>query len=541
MNSIVSDKPLINLKHSAIKWPWSVSQQTLQADIKSALQQLDKPIYIAKNGNTFAVSDQLADDTAKQTCEVVAFAQALSAQELGCAEFKAAHNVKYAYHGGAMANGIASVELVIALGKAGLLCSFGAAGLVPDVIEESIKQIQNALPNGPYAVNLIHAPNEEALEAGAVERFLKLGVKTVEASAYLALTEHIVHYRVAGLSLSSDGSINIGHKVIAKISRTEVAEKFMSPAPQKLLDKLLGAGKITEQQAQLALKVPMADDITAEADSGGHTDNRPFLSLLPTIIKQRDQLQAKFNYQEMIRVGAGGGVGTPESALAAFNMGAAYIVLGSVNQACVEAGASEHTRKLLADVEMADVTMAPAADMFEMGVKLQVVKRGSMFAMRANKLYELYNKYPSIEAIPEEERSRLEKQIFRQSLDDIWQTTIVFFNERDPQMLARAMDDPKRKMALIFRWYLGLSSRWSNLGEKGREMDYQIWAGPSLGAFNSWVKESYLADYKKRKAVDVALHILHGAAYLQRVNSLKYQGIEFDNSIASYQVEKALA
>ncbi|MFT5852521.1 MAG: trans-AT polyketide synthase/acyltransferase/oxidoreductase domain-containing protein, partial [Colwellia sp.] len=43
-----------------------------------------------------------------------------------------------------------------------------------------------------------------------------------------------------------------------------------------------------------------------------------------------------------------------------------------LNQACVEAGASEYTRKLLASVEMADVTMAPAADMFEMGVKLQV-------------------------------------------------------------------------------------------------------------------------------------------------------------------------
>ena len=85
-------------------------------------------------------------------------------------------------------------------------------------------------------------------------------------------------------------------------------------------------------------------------------------------------------------------------------MGAAYIVTGSINQACVEAGASEHTRKLLATTEMADVTMAPAADMFEMGVKLQVVKRGTLFPMRANKLYEIYTRYDSIEAIPVDER-----------------------------------------------------------------------------------------------------------------------------------------
>ncbi|MEH6454055.1 MAG: PfaD family polyunsaturated fatty acid/polyketide biosynthesis protein, partial [Psychromonas sp.] len=305
-------------------------------------------------------------------------------------------------------------------------------------------------------------------------------------------------------------------------------------APQKLLDKLLAQNKITPLQAELAKRVPMADDITAEADSGGHTDNRPFLTLLPSIIALRDEIQAQYNFTPALRVGAGGGIGTPEATLAAYNMGAAYIVLGSVNQACVEAGASEHTRKLLASVEMADVTMAPAADMFEMGVKLQVVKRGTMFAMRANKLYDLYMAYDSIEAIPADERLRIEKQIFRQNLDDVWAGTIDFFHERDPEMLARAKNSPKRKMALIFRWYLGLSSRWSNIGEAGREMDYQIWAGPSLGAFNSWVKGTYLEEYTQRKAVDVALHLLKGAAYLQRVNQLKLQGVKLPNNLLSY-------
>ncbi|MDA7745734.1 PfaD family polyunsaturated fatty acid/polyketide biosynthesis protein [Psychromonas sp.] len=537
------NKTLIEINKANIDWSWQVEVPELKNDeqsIKQALLSIDKPLYLADKDGHLSVCHQLATTKAEELTSVLGFAQAIKAEDLGCDEFKKAHGVKYAYHGGAMANAIASVELVIALGQAGFLCSFGAAGLIPDVIEDSIKRIQRALPNGPFAVNLIHAPSEEALESGAVERFLKLGVRTVEASAFLGLTEHIVYYRVAGLSQNADGSINIQNKVIAKISRTEVAEKFMSPAPQKILDKLLAAGKISALQAELALQVPMADDITAEADSGGHTDNRPFLTLLPTIIQLRDQIQSKYNYVVPLRVGAGGGIGTPESTLAAFNMGAAYIVLGSVNQACIEAGASEHTRKLLANVEMADVTMAPAADMFEMGVKLQVVKRGSMFAMRANKLYELYSSYPSIEAIPVMEREKVEKQIFRQNLDQVWETTMAFFHERDPEMLARVKDDPKRKMALIFRWYLGLSSRWSNIGEKGREMDYQIWAGPSLGAFNSWVKNSYLADFDQRKAVDVALHLLTGAAYLVRVNQLKYQGVSIDSGLLSYRPEKRL-
>lgn len=520
-----------------VNWGWTVDASSIKTDataIRAALMDLQQPLYVAKSGQQIGIANSTATASNASQTDVLAFAQNLTPEDLGDEAFKKQHGVKYAYHGGAMANGIASVELVVALGKAGFLCSFGAAGLVPDAVEAAIRRIQAQLPNGPYAVNLIHAPAEEALERGAVERFLKLGVKTVEASAYLGLTEHIVWYRLAGLSKNADGTVNIGNKVIAKVSRTEVGRRFMEPAPAKLVNKLLAQDKITQEQAELGKLVPMADDITAEADSGGHTDNRPFLTLLPSIIALRDEVQAKYNFSPALRVGAGGGIGTPESTLAAFNMGAAYIVLGSVNQACVEAGASEHTRKLLSTVEMADVTMAPAADMFEMGVKLQVLKRGTMFAMRANKLYELYVNYASIEDIPAVEREKIEKQIFRTNLDEIWAGTISFFKERDPDMLARAMDNPKRKMALIFRWYLGLSSRWSNIGEKGREMDYQIWAGPSLGAFNSWVKGTYLADYTQRKGADVALHLLKGAAYLQRVNQLKLLGVEFDTSLSGY-------
>ena len=136
----------------------------------------------------------------------------------------------------------------------------------------------------------------------------------------------------------------------------------------------------------------MADDITVEADSGGHTDNRPLVSAFPAILNLRDEIQALHPERTPVRIGAAGGIATPASALAAFMMGAAYIITGSVNQACVESGASDHTRSLLAQAEMTDVTMAPASDMFEMGVQVQVLKRGTMFAMRAQKLYEIYKR-----------------------------------------------------------------------------------------------------------------------------------------------------
>jgi PfaD family protein len=170
---------------------------------------------------------------------------------------------------------------------------------------------------------------------------------------------------------------------------------------------------------------------------------------------------------------------------------------------------------------MADVIMAPAADMFEMGVRVQVLKRGTMFAMRAQKLYDMYKEYNSITEIPLKERQRIEKTIFKANLDDIWDQTEQFFSQRDPVQIARARQDERYKMALIFRWYLGLSSHWSNKGEKGREMDYQIWCGPAMGAFNDWVQDTYLSQPQNRRVVEVAQQILTGAALLSRVNLLK--------------------
>ena len=335
--------------------------------------------------------------------------------------------------------------------------------------------------------------------------------------------------------------INIQHHIIAKLSRKEVARHFLSPAPADLVARLVEEGKITTQQADLARYVPMADDITVEADSGGHTDNRPLVCLMPTMLALRDEMQAKFNYAQPVRVGAAGGISTPHSALAALMMGAAYIVTGSVNQACVEAGTSEHTRNLLAQADMADVAMAPSADMFEMGVKVQVLKRGTMFAPRASKLYEVYSRYSTWDDVPLAERERLETTVLKRKYADIWADTVKFFTERDPSQLERANRDAHQQMALVFRWYLGLSSRWSNNGEKGREMDYQIWCGPSMGSFNDWVRGTYLEQPASRRVVDVARHILTGAAYFTRLRALTMTGISLPAELERYTPNQPLA
>ena len=80
-----------------------------------------------------------------------------------------------------------------------------------------------------------------------VELLLSNGVRLVEASAYLDLTPPIVRYRRRGLG----GRPN---RVIAKVSRVEVATKFLSPPPERIARELVAAGHITQQQAALAAR-----------------------------------------------------------------------------------------------------------------------------------------------------------------------------------------------------------------------------------------------------------------------------------------------
>ena len=206
-------------------------------------------------------------------------------------------------------------------------------------------------------------------------------------------------------------------------------------------------------------------------------------------------------------------------------MGADYLVTGSINQACREAGTSDTVRQMLSEAGQADVTMAPAADMFEMGVKVQVLKRGTMFPLRAGKLYELYTNHDRYEDIPESQRKILERDFFRRSFREEWAHTKAFFMNRDPKQVEWAETNPKHQMALVFRSYLGQSSNWANTGEPSRKIDYQIWCGPAIGAFNQWVKGTFLELAQNRQVVVIALNILLGAAMVTRRQWLQQQGI----------------
>jgi hypothetical protein len=81
-------------------------------------------------------------------------------------------------------------------------------------------------------------------------------------------------------------------------------------------------------------------------------------------------------------------------------------------------------------------------------------------------------------------------------------------------------------MALVFRWYLGQAAHWAKDGDSSRTIDYQIWCGPAMGAFNEWAAGSFLQSPERRTVATVARNILFGAALLTRANFLRYQNMQ---------------
>jgi PfaD family protein len=495
--------------------------------ITSCLRRIREPLYIvtdARGRGPGVLTDGGA--ALEDGYRLVGILPPVYPERLGDRGFCDAHRVRFPYVAGEMANGIANTRLVTALARAEMLAFFGAAGLQLEAVERAIGELADNLGDGSgWGINLIHTPSQPGFEDRVAELLLHRGVTTISASAFMDLTPAVVRCAAAGLTRDTAGRIVRPRQIFAKASRPEVARKFMAPAPPELLAVLLARGHITEDETRLAAQVPVAEDVTVEADSGGHTDNRPLGAMLPAILRMRDEACTRYRYSRPVRVGAAGGLGSPQGVAAAFALGADYVLTGSVNQLAAESGISDDARALLAQADLADVAMAPSADMFEQGIKVQVLRRGTLYAGRAERLYETYRDYPSLDKIPADVRARLEDQVLHATFDEIWAQTREFWAARDPEEIERAERDPQHQMALVFRWYLGKSTRWAIDGDTARRTDYQLWAGPAVGAFNRWTAGSFLAEPARRTVTQIALNLLEGAAVITRAHQARACGV----------------
>ncbi|QKH04697.1 ACP S-malonyltransferase (plasmid) [Bacillus cereus] len=432
------------------------------------------------------------------------------ATSLGDNEFKKDYNLKYAYVVGSMHHGVSSADILVRLAKAGLMGYLGSSGLSLVNLEDEIRKVSSELSVGQsFGVNLSYSPYDSEIEEELVNLILQYEIRNVEASGYMSITPALVRYRLKGLRRQADGSVEVRNRILAKVTRPEVAELFLSPAPEHIISQMMAAGHLSHDESELLKCVPLADDLCVIADSGGPTEQGTKSALMPVIIMMRDKAMRQYGYSKRIRVGAGGGIGTPQAVAAAFILGADFIMTGSINHCTVEAKTSKAVKDILNDINVQDTTYAPAEELFEMGVKVQVLKKGMFFPARANKLFALYNQYNSIHEIDEKTKKQLQEKYFGKSFEAVYEDVKLYAKAAE---LERAEQYPKVKMAMIFKWYLRNATQLALQGNTEKKVDYQVYCGPALGSFNQWVKGTSLENWRNRHVDDIADLLIREAA-----------------------------
>ena len=213
--------------------------------------------------------------------------------------------------------------------------------------------------------------------------------------------------------------------------------------------------------------------------------------------------------------------------MSAFVQGADFIVTGTMNQMSKEAGTCDYVRKCLREASYSDVTSGMSPDMMEQNIRIQCLKKGTFYAQRSIKLYNLYKQYNSLDEIPEKDIKNIEKTIFQKSIQEVWEETKNYFINilNQSEKIENAEKDPKQKLSLVFRWYMSKSSGFANRGQEEYKSSYQIWCGECIGTVNNFIEGTYLDPLITNgypSVADMNYELFKGVLYLQRLEYMKY-------------------
>jgi hypothetical protein len=284
-------------RHYAGRQPVEESSTTDHQDIvdvEAALKDLGQPLAVVDPGaGNLRVCSAPTHASSQSLRGLV---PGIRAEDLGAPGFRRSHGVRFNYVVGEMASGIASVDLVVAAARAGMLAFFGSGGLDLAAIETAVGEFQQRLGNAPFGVNLLHNPFDTELTERTVDLLLRKDVRIASASAFMSVTPALVRYRATGMQRGPNGQVIARNRVLAKISSPRIAEQFMSPPPAEMLQSLVAAGALSAEEASAAALMPVAEAVTVEGDSGGHTDRRPLTVLLPQLLAARETAAALHDF-----------------------------------------------------------------------------------------------------------------------------------------------------------------------------------------------------------------------------------------------------
>ena len=88
--------------------------------------------------------------------------------------------------------------------------------------------------------------------------------------------------------------------------------------------------------------------------------------------------------------------------------------------------------------------------------------------------------------------------------------------DKSPAQIAKAEQNPKHKMAMVFKWYFSHTTRLALEGKSESKIDYQIHCGTALGAFNQWVKGTPLENWRNRHVDLIGKQLMEETAFLRK-------------------------
>ncbi|MFC1745257.1 1-acyl-sn-glycerol-3-phosphate acyltransferase [Candidatus Riflebacteria bacterium] len=497
----------------------------------TSLHKLETPIYLVKNENRlglFETGSAKAKITSpdlkklKGNPQLISILPGLNIQNLGSKEFQTVHGVRHSYCTAPLPFGISGKQMLSSLATAGFLPFFGSTGLNLGEIKNSLKQIRDRVGNKTFGVGISFVPYDKEREWQLILILIKLGIRHLWVSHYPYPTEALTFFRLNGIKQNSIGAIEPQNFIFARVSHLETVKRFVAHPPKNVVERLWQDGRISEQEKNLSCKIGLSEDIIVHGEGSGLGSNGSLNTLFPQIYQSVKIIQEDLTRN--IRIGTSGGLSNPQAISAMFSLGADFVVTGSINQISAEANCSAKVKQMLAKAGSSDTAFVVSADPLEKGNNIQVLKYGTQFSVKANKLAKLYLKYGDLLNLPEKEKKVLEEGFFRCSLETAMNRANLIF--KDLQFGENKKNKKESGLLLLFHLYLYESFLWAKEGTKNREMDYQIWVDQSIGSFNMWRNAVFSKSIEDISVTDIAERLLFCSGVLTRLQFLQAQGFE---------------
>lgn len=429
---------------------------------------------------------------------------------LGSRSFKEEYETSYAYVVGGIRDGISSVTMMKSLEKGNILGFLGTKGLSLQETQQIIESALREVKQDKLGVHITCDVLQPEYSDEKLQLIIKYNINRLQISGFQKPTEKLYEYRIHNIRQRENAS----DKLLVCVNNRKATEEFMKPIPKYFIQMQMQLGNIDSKEAEFLSKIPLCDDICIENDGLGVNH----FGWISSFKKLNHDMSESYGMKKRVRIGICGNIGNPQMLAVAFFSGADFVMTSTINQCTLEADTSERVKELLQEAKENDFLFAPTDNLFEFGEKKSILKKGTLYAVRAQKVYDIYLKYSSLEEIPDEQEELLE-YYFGISLEQMYQSIVRRVSNREKILIG---EQPKYKLGVVLKEYLQLCFIQVKIGEKDWEINYGIEVGSELADMNRWLEGTDLETWKQRKVTIIAKRMMDEGADLLKKNCQLY-------------------